>query len=248
MWGTRRRALIEHMRAGVRDVVILERGYVGCRFTHSSVSFGGGLNGRGEFRLIGSKPTLERFDRLGVKLTPWLGANDPEFRAMFGRHALIMGQVAGDMATYGVDLEQWYRDTRAALAAEGWASIKHRPHPGGKPWITRGIGGQAFMANSLESDLARAGLVVTFNSNSAVDAVIAGRPTVAMDRGSMAWEVTGRTVSDIVTPDRTDWAARLAWKQWTIEEFASGFCAEMVGLGNDGGSIQRTPADHATAG
>lgn len=247
MWGVRREPIIRACAARGVDVCILERGYVGCRFTHSSVSFGGGLNGRGEFRLIGSRPTLERFDRLGVKMSPWAGNGGPVYSSGFGFYALIMGQVSGDASIKAVDIDAWYRQTREQLAAAGWSMVSFRAHPGGKPWIERPLSRRTGQS-SLADDLAGAGLVVTYNSNSAVDAVIAGRPTVAMDRGSMAWEVTGRTVNDIVTPDRTEWAARLAWKQWTIEEFQSGFCAEMVGLGSDGSSIERTPANHAAAG
>ena len=76
---------------------------------------------------------------------------------------------------------------------------------------------------SLADCLADARWVVTFNSNSGVDAVLAGVPTVAVDQGAMAWAVTGRdpTVQP-PTPDRSTWAAELAWCQWTLDEIKKG--------------------------
>jgi hypothetical protein len=78
--------------------------------------------------------------------------------------------------------------------------------------------------------MAGAGLVVTFNSNTGVDAALFGRPVIAMDEGSMAWPVAGHQVTEIVMPDRSAWAARLAWCQWTMDEMRSGACQEANGL------------------
>src|SRR5689334_16783088 len=50
MWGVKRRGDIERQRMLGREVCILERGYLADRYAWTSVSFGGGLNGRGDFR------------------------------------------------------------------------------------------------------------------------------------------------------------------------------------------------------
>lgn len=72
--------------------------------------------------------------------------------------------------------------------------------------------------------------VVTFNSNTGVEASFAGVPTIATDIGSMAYEVASHSVAEMLRrPDRETWAARLAWKQWRREEMASGYCWETVG-------------------
>jgi len=71
---------------------------------------------------------------------------------------------------------------------------------------------------------------MTYNSNTGVEAAMAGRPVIAMDEGSMAYEIAGHQVTDIITPDRTAWAHALAWKQFTIDEIQSGFCQEACGL------------------
>ena len=89
-------------------------------------------------------------------------------------------------------------------------------------------GGGAVVAD-LQSALDGASHVVTWNSNTAVEAVIAGVPAVSMDIGSMAWDVTGHEPGEVATPDRLELAARLAWKQFTMAEMASGYCWDVVG-------------------
>jgi hypothetical protein len=85
---------------------------------------------------------------------------------------------------------------------------------------------------SLEADLSGAAIVVTWNSNSGLDAVINGVPTVTMDKGAMAWDVTGHSLGEVPpTPDRTAWCHALAWKQWSKGEMVSGECWEAVGRG-----------------
>ncbi len=225
MWGVRNRVAIAQQRAAGGEVCILERGYLGDRFAMTSVSFGGGLNGRGRFVTpLDNFPSFksydgQRFTDCGFDLQPWV-ANP-------NGYALIMGQVAGDQSIKGVNIEAWYYETAAKLRAVGWP-VLFRPHPGsrvkGQPQIRMG-----HHVGSLADALDGAGLVVTWNSNSAVDAVLAGRPTVAMDEGSMAREVAAHDIA-VVTPDRGPWAARLAWCQYSRAEMESGFCQEAVGL------------------
>jgi hypothetical protein len=65
-------------------------------------------------------------------------------------------------------------------------------------------------------------VAVTLNSSVAVAAVMAGIPTITMDEGSMAWDVTGHSLDDIRTPDRRPWAHALAWTQYTDDEIKEG--------------------------
>jgi hypothetical protein len=75
---------------------------------------------------------------------------------------------------------------------------------------------------SLSEALEAAQSVVTFNSNSGVDAVLSGCPTYAADPGSMAYDMTSRQLGAIVTPDREAWARWLSWCQFTRDELESG--------------------------
>lgn len=222
MWGVRNRVAIAQQHAAGGEVCILERGYLGDRFAMTSVSFGGGLNGRGRF-VVPPGVGAERFAEMDIDPAPW---RDIPPR---GSYALIMGQVAGDQSLRGVDIDRWYQTTAAKLRLAGWP-VLFRPHPGARTRVeSRGAALLCRHNGSLADALDGAGIVITWNSNSAVDAVLAGRSTVAMDEGSMAREVAAHDIA-VVTPDRGPWAARLAWCQFSRAEMESGFCQEAVGL------------------
>jgi type I restriction enzyme R subunit len=52
----------------------------------------------------------------------------------------------------------------------------------------------------------------------------------ALNRVKLTDSEFARLLDEIVTPDRSEWAARLAWCQFTKAEMESGFCAEACGL------------------
>lgn len=213
LWGVRRKQDIETQRQRGGEICILERGYLGDRMKWTSVSFGGGLNGKGEFRGTSDDPA--RFRR-HFGMQPW--------RRQDG-YALLIGQVPGDMSLAGTDVARWYRRTAGELTAAGF-DVRFRPHPVAE---NRGlrvrVPGVKLATGTLQEALAGAAVCVCFNSNTAVDAVLAGVPAITADRGSMAWEVTTHSVAEgVVMPDREAWAARLAWKQWTLDEMRSGEC------------------------
>lgn len=223
MWGTRRQDVIARQKAVHGQVCILERGYLGDRRLWTSVSFGGGLNGRGEFR--GPHQDGSRFQKhFSHLLKDW-------YQPARG-YALLVGQVPGDMSIRGVNIDAFYTQSAAALRKYGWDDVRFRPHPLAGRHRNGHVRGAvtADTEQSLQAAMDQAGVVVTFNSNTGVEAAMFGRPVIAMDEGSMAWDVAGHQVTEIVTPDRTPWANRLAWCQWTKDEFLSGECQEAVGL------------------
>jgi len=223
VWSARQQSVINAQLARGGRVCVLERGYVGDRFAWTSVSFGGGLNGRGVFH--GPLDDGSRWEQNFVNLMrSWQGPSQG--------YVLIMGQVRTDFAVRGVDTLAWY-----AKAAEELRAKRHevffRQHPDEvrRRMMPQRVPGAPNLGGTLEAAMAGARRVVTFNSNSAVDSVLAGVPTVAMDQGSMAWDVTGHRVADEITPDRQKWAKALAWKQWGMEEFKSGDCWHHVQAG-----------------
>jgi hypothetical protein len=220
-WSARYGPRMAAQKARGGEVCILERGYLGDRYAWTSVSFGGELNGRATFRGVEDDPC--RFEtHFADLMQPWRGEG--------GRVALLVGQVPGDMALRAVNgrLDEWYASTAAELRAAGY-SVEFRRHPRDKTDTV--VPGVETTRGTLGADMASAAAVVTFSSNTAVEAVLAGVPAIAADPGSMAYEVTSHAVAEpLIRPDREAWAARLAWKQWTREEMASGLCWERVGF------------------
>ena len=208
VWGWRRGKVFRDLGY---DVLVMERAYVDDRFQWISLGWNG-LNGRASFPDTASPERWERhFSHL---LKPW--------RTPVGKpsYALLLGQVPSDTACRGIKLESWLTTVAQRLRSMG-RQVLFRPHPKAPP--VRVNGAAVFPGRSLAEDLAASEFAVTFNSNSGVDAVLAGVPTVAHDPGSMAWDVTSHSVDErLLMPDRHAWAHRLAWRQWLPGEIAGG--------------------------
>lgn len=219
-WGWR---LGRALRSKGHEVLVMERGYLGDRFAWTSLAWNG-LNGRGLFPHAGATP--DRFNK-HFSMRPWKERGD---------YALILGQVPGDASLQGIDLAPWYR-IAADTARDAYGLPVHfRPHPNvwARGWI-QNVHGCVTSAGDLSDALGGAHIAITWNSNAAVDAVLAGVPTVTADIGSMAWSVTGHQVGARITPCRDSWAHELAWRQWRIEEIASGKAVGMMMAALEGG-------------
>lgn len=197
-------------------ILVMERGYVGDRFHWTSLGWNG-LNGRAIFPRppisdVQLVPLKQRAAHIYEAMRPW--------REHKG-YALILGQVQGDQACLMVNLASQYRAWSSILVANGF-NVRYRPHP--KALHQRsGLRESTYTSGTLAEDLAGAAFTVSWNSNSSVDSVLAGVPSVTLDRGAMAWSVTSHDLNNPVTmPSRTDWAAKLAWCQWQPAELADG--------------------------
>ncbi len=226
IWGTRRKQIIDKAKAAGAEVCVLERGYLGDRMSYTSVSFGGGLNGRGIFRL----PWSTDWPMTTRQAYRWKEIGGDFQRDLYDAagHVLVCGQVPGDMAVEGIDIEAWAQAAQVkARAAYPGASIVYRPHP----QASRRVSGSPYPLPPLLEHLRGARACITYNSNSGVLAVMAGIPTVATDAGSMAWYVASHAIDGKHTwCNRLEWVRALAWKQFSLEEMRSGLCALSVGL------------------
>jgi hypothetical protein len=209
-----------------KPTMVLERGYFGDRMSWTSIGWNG-LNGRARFPKM--PRTWEMFERLAPlarqHIHPWrFSLDDP---------TVIMGQVRGDAALeHCPDYQGWLDQTAGDFGTRG--DVLFRPHPADQSIPTPR--GAMRLDGSLHDALAIAFNVVTWNSNSAVDAVLAGVPTIVADRGSMAWSVAGILAdpgarswpclgadSEIANfPNREKWFADLTMAQWTPAEIAAG--------------------------
>lgn len=210
VYGTRKRnvvlaekrwRIIEAMRLGGGRTIILESGYL-----HRDRYFSAGwndINGRADFRLSPDMPP-DRWDALGIEMKPWKTGGD---------YVLVCGQRPHGSGAVGLnDFDDWRREHIRALWQKG-IKVKYRPHPG------------IAIARPLALDLAEASACFTWNTTAGVEAVVAGVPTIAMDQGSMVWDVAGHGLDDIDNPPRpgrSAWARRLAYCQWTLDEMAEG--------------------------
>lgn len=207
-WGWRIGA---QLRRQGHEVLVLERGYLGDRFSWTSIAWNG-LNGRGTFAATPDDGGA----RYRAHHAPWSPWRPPS------GYALIVGQVPGDASLQGRDLEPWYVQM-AAKAREAGLEPVFRQHPVARqrgyrqgPRDVRSLGG------TLDEALGGAAVAITFNSNTGVDALLAGVPVVVDNEGSMAWPLASPDVRNLVRPERADWAHALAWKQWLLSEIADG--------------------------
>lgn len=210
-WGWRMGQILH--RTG--DVLVMERGYLGDRFKWTSLGWNG-LNGYASFPAIPDDGG-ERFKQhFGDLMKPW---------RYDGEYVLLIGQVPGDASLKGKDMRPWYAQAARLAQLHYEILVMFRPHPlaarRGRPIYP--VPGTRVQQGPLSDALAKAAVVITWNSNTAVESVLAGVPTVCMDRGSMAYEVCSHDIqAPLVRPDRDPWAHRLAHRQFTIEEIRSG--------------------------
>lgn len=210
IWGIRHPDIINGQTGNDLDYLVMERGYFGDRMRFCSLGYNG-LNGHADF--LADKMPSDRWEKHGVEVKPW--------RTEEGEYWLLMGQVAGDQSVKGVDLEGWYGDIVEDIRYVTDLPVFFRPHPQSRQ--NDGPVCDGYKTGGLSETLQDAHCVVTYNSNSGVDAALAGVPVIAVNEGAMAWDVSMHEITgEQYLPVRTQWLNDLAYKQWLLEEIASG--------------------------
>lgn len=170
--------------------------YVARRLRYISVAWDG-YGGRGWV----PKRTEPRFELVAK---PWCRA---------GGYVLVLGQTPSDRA-----VPQNYPDILRSVVEKLGDDVVYRKHPN----CGLDLSGVRTHTGTLAEALAGAAVAITYSSNSAVEAVLAGVPTICLDRGCVAWPVCGHELGEIVTPDRTEWLIEMTWRNWALDEIASG--------------------------
>lgn len=195
-----------------KPVIVIDSGYV-KRDEYFMVGLNG-LNGRADFK--NQSCPSDRWESLGAELRPW--RED-------GGHVLVCAQIPWDASVQDTDHIAWCNETVSRIRERTARKIVFRPHPKCAAKVDYRVNADLVSAGPIEADLENAHCVVTFSSNSGVDAALAGVPVFADDPGSMAWPVANKSFAWIdapVRPSREKWAHNLAYAQWTIEEMKEG--------------------------
>ena len=228
-WGMKRPCVKKQKEDGKR-FLILENGYWPDRRQwyedkydkdhKSEISIGyDGLNGYANFYNQNSPD--DRWKRHWDLMKQWSPGN---------KYVVVMGQVSGDASVSHVNINEWYNETIDELLKLD-VPVVFRQHPVGQLPKDLSI---PRLRGDLGECLKGARVVVTFNSNVAVEAVLRGVPAVSMDRGSMAWDVSGHELRDVLDPpcvNRWQWACNLAYCSWSYREIESGLAWEHIRQG-----------------
>lgn len=217
------------------NMIVIERGYI-KRDKYHSIGWNG-MNGYANF--LNKDMPDNRFKKLKVKLKKWRPGKEK---------ILITGQVPWDsnvQSLYSGENKQsrgevsmayisWLRTIYDKLIDMGHSdNIVFRPHPYlfelSKDFTSKyesAIPRELWSTNkTIEEDLSKAKVLITYNSNSAVDAVISGIPVIVGDKGSMAWDVANKSISDLNNLkmlERKYWINDIAYSQWNLDEIKKG--------------------------
>ena len=193
--------------------IVLERGFV-QRDKYFMAGLGG-LNNRANF--FNQEADSKRLANLHLDLKPW---------KQTGKRVIVCGQVPWDSSVQHISFSTFIDGTIRQLSEYTDHEIVFRPHPQHPQSIdVSHLPCVVSDKNLLAEDLEDAFAVITFNSNSAVDAAIAGIPVFAFDEGSMAWPIANsdlRKINQPEMPDRTAWLQQIAYAQWNFEEMSAG--------------------------
>lgn len=151
-----------------------------------------------------------------------------------GEYILITGQKPGDAAhdLSVANMKHLYENWAQEIRRRSRLPVRFRPHPMGLEVKPDGV--ETIPGIPLEVEIQAAHAVVTWNSTSSVDAIIAGRPAFVMGPNAVAEEICNTDLQFIDEPYfpsefiRRDFFHRVAYGQWRLEEFRDGSGLEIV--------------------
>jgi hypothetical protein len=190
-----------------RTLYYLDLGYIG-RSNHQNGKFDGLYRvTRNAYQCngFGSYPS-DRFTELGVELKPWKRK---------GKHIVVCPMSYNFSIHRGLDHKKWLKDTVAEIAKFTDKEIIIKPKSSDM---------------TLDEALLDAHIIIGYDTNAMVDAVIAGVPAINLGPSAVspvALQDLSRIESPIY-PDRRQWAYNLTYNQWSLDEMRSGLCWQML--------------------
>lgn len=153
----------------------------------------------------------ERFERFGIEIAPWRRDAD-------GNHVLVCPPDAAFARLMGFDAAAWKANVLELLHAATGRPVRVRERHG--------------YTTPLSADLDGCWALVTYMSNAAVEALLAGVPVFCT--GPCAARTMGlgdlRAIERPVYPvGRRQWAWNLAANQWTLPEMREGALWRAIG-------------------
>lgn len=216
LYGKIRQAFI-HYRQPPRKAVYVDLGY--WKRTE-----GGKIHGYHKIAVNSRHPTAyfqqrnypyHRFHQMGVPILPWKKG---------GRHILIAGMGAKAADVEGFKPTQWEQAAVEELQRYTDRPIIYRPKPSWRNYVH--IDGTILSPGDqrIEDVLEDCHAVVSHHSNVCVDAILAGIPVFCWHgvASVMGLKDLSLIESPIYPEGRDQWAANIAWTQWTPAEIKTG--------------------------
>jgi hypothetical protein len=176
-----------------------------------------------------------------IDIKPWASPGD---------EIVIMGQLNFDSALMSLydagyyTFSEWVEHTIAEIRKYTDRRVCIRPHPLDKKsyarsetrlnkqyknvYVSKNFAGKTAVSGGagLAEDLAKSWAVVTYTSNSAVEAVCAGVPVFAQHPDSVVWDIAHHNIADIENLNYNievySWCHQVAYTMWTSEEIRKG--------------------------
>ncbi|KKN90104.1 hypothetical protein LCGC14_0232170 [marine sediment metagenome] len=166
---------------------------------------------------ISKRPYRKRFNHFGINIKPWR-VNKPLNGRIDKRHIILCPPDDIFSALFQFDGTLWEKNAVECIQRYTDRPIKIRK--------------RLNIHNPLSEDLKGAWALVTYVSNSAVEAVLAGIPVICTGQCS-ASTMGLLNIREINNPrkphGRYKWACTLANNQWTLDEISDGICWRAIG-------------------
>ena len=215
-------------KLGIKNVIILENSHLNNiqKPIKEWISAGwNGLNGRADF--CNKNSPSDRWEKY---------FNDGRLLDYTdGEYVFIPLQIKSDMSLYHVSKNITYQKICEEIRNFTDLPIKIKEHPtllSSWPKVI-GVKDVSYLPRMMPigDAVKNAKVVVAINSNSCVDSLIAGKPVINLDEGSMTWDIAERDFTRINLPpwpDRSQWCNNMAYCNWNPEDLRKGEAWEVL--------------------